>query len=59
MDTAGTFSIAMPFCRRASRKRDAGEKTDGFEACLLSGIGGVIIECGPWDSRACSDEQRG
>jgi len=40
MHTAGAAAAAIPFCRRASRSRAEGTKTEGESQCLLSRSGG-------------------
>lgn len=39
MQTAGTSTVGIPFCRRASRSSAAGRNTDGEDGFLLSNKG--------------------
>ena len=40
MHTGGASTLAIPFCRRASRSNAEGMKTEGESVCLLSRSGG-------------------
>ena len=40
--SAGTLTIGIPFCRRASRSSAAGRNTDGEDGFLLSSSGGMF-----------------
>ena len=44
----GTSAASNPFCRRASRSRADGSKTDGASGCLLSSIGSDGTFSFPW-----------
>jgi hypothetical protein len=43
VQTGGTATVSSPFCRRASRSRAPGTKTDGMVVCLLSSMGGMTM----------------
>src|SRR5215831_2621364 len=44
MHTAGTSTASSSFCRRASRSKASGRKTDGASGLLLARIGGIILQ---------------